>query len=154
MNKTNVMRLLDVANIKYEPHEYDENIVNGEEVAKAVGEDPNAVFKTLVCFNEKKEHYVFCVPVNGNLDLKKAAKISHSKFIDLIPQKELLPLTGYVHGGCSPVGMKKKFKTFIDETAQLFETIYVSGGKRGLQVELNPIDLSKYVESLFVDLLA
>ncbi len=154
MNKTNVMRLLDVANAPYTPHEYDENIVNGEQVALAVGEDPNAVFKTLVCFNEKKEHYVFCVPVNGNLDLKKAAKISHSKFIDLIPQKELLPLTGYVHGGCSPIGMKKQFTTFIDETAQLFDTIYISGGKRGLQVEISPIVLCEYIRSSFVDLLA
>lgn len=154
MNKTNVMRLLDVANAPYTPHEYDENIVNGEQVALAVGEDPNAVFKTLVCYNEKKEHYVFCVPVNGNLDLKKAAKISHSKFIDLIPQKELLPLTGYVHGGCSPIGMKKQFTTFIDETAQLFDTIYISGGKRGLQVEISPIRLCEYVGSSFVDLLA
>lgn len=154
MNKTNVMRLLDVANAPYTPHEYDESIVNGEQVALAVGEDPNAVFKTLVCYNEKKEHYVFCVPVNGNLDLKKAAKISHSKFIDLIPQKELLPLTGYVHGGCSPIGMKKQFTTFIDETAQLFDTIYISGGKRGLQVEISPTVLCEYVGSSFVDLLA
>ncbi|MCQ2796959.1 MAG: Cys-tRNA(Pro) deacylase [Bacilli bacterium] len=153
MNKTNVMRLLDVGNVRYEPHEYDENIVNGEQVALAVGEDPNAVFKTLVCYNEKKEHYVFCVPVNGSLDLKKAAKVSHSKFIDLIPQKELLPLTGYIHGGCSPIGMKKQFITFIDETAQLFDTIYISGGKRGLQVEINPLELSEYVKATFVDLL-
>ncbi|MBR1847588.1 MAG: Cys-tRNA(Pro) deacylase [Bacilli bacterium] len=152
MDKTNVMRLLDVAKIPYVMHEYDPEAVDGMEVARLVGENPEAVFKTLICENPKHEHFVFDIPVNAELDLKKAAKACGSKSIDLIPLKELLPLTGYVHGGCSPIGLKKMFPVYIDETAILFDTIYISGGKRGLQVELSPQDLADYVHATFIDL--
>lgn len=152
MDKTNVMRLLDAAKIKYEEMTYDPETVDGMSVASSIGEDPDCVFKTLVTENQDKVHFVFCVPVNAELDLKKAARASHSKSIVMIHQKELLPLTGYIHGGCSPIGMKKPFKTFIDETAQLFDEIYVSGGRRGFQVKLNPLELAKYVGAEFVDL--
>jgi Cys-tRNA(Pro)/Cys-tRNA(Cys) deacylase len=153
MEKTNVMRLLDVAGLAYTPHEYDPETVDGLSVAKILAQDPERVFKSLVCENDKGEHFVFEVPVNGELDLKKAAKASHSKSIELIPLKMLLPLTGYVHGGCSPIGLKKPFPVFIDETAQLFDTVFISAGKRGYQVELNPLDLAKYSQGSFVDLL-
>lgn len=152
MNKTNVMRLLDAANIKYDERVYSEDIVDGLGVASSLNEDPECVFKTLVTENEKKEHFVFCVPVAGELDLKKAAKASSSKSISMIKQKELLPLTGYVHGGCSPIGLKKQFPVYIDETAQIFDKIYVSGGRRGFQVGLNPLDLESSVKAKFVDL--
>lgn len=150
--KTNVMRLLEEANIPYTEHTYSEEIVDGEGVAAALGEDPSCVFKSLVCQNEKKEHFVFEVPVNATLNLKKAAKAAHAKSIAMIPQKELLPLTGYVHGGCSPIGLKKQFPVFIDETARLFDKIYISGGKRGFQVGLSPFDLQRYTHGTFVDL--
>lgn len=152
MDKTNVMRLLDVAKIPYVMHEYDPGAVDGMEVARLVGKNPEAVFKTLICENPKHEHFVFDIPVNAELDLKKAAKACGSKSIDLIPLKQLLPLTGYVHGGCSPIGLKKMFPVYIDETAILFDTIYISGGKRGLQVELSPQDLADYVHATFIDL--
>lgn len=152
MNKTNVMRLLDAANIKYDERVYSEEIVDGIGVANSLNEDPECVFKTLVTENDKKEHYVFCIPVTGELDLKKAAKASDSKSISMIKQKELLPLTGYIHGGCSPIGLKKQFPVFIDETAQLFDKIYVSGGRRGFQVGLNPSDLLSMVNGEYKDL--
>lgn len=151
MEKTNVMRLLDIAGISYIEREYDESIVNGIQVAEALKEDVDCVFKTLVVENQKKEHFVFCVPVAKELDLKKAAKSVSAKSIELIPQKTLLPLTGYVHGGCSPIGLKKPFPVVIDETAQLFDRIFVSGGKRGYQVGLNPLDLLSYCQAKFVD---
>lgn len=151
--KTNVMRLLDEANIEYSAHQYDEETVDGLSVAKELGEDPECVFKSLVCENEKHEHFVFEVPVNATLNLKKAAKASSSKSIEMIPQKQLLPLTGYVHGGCSPIGLKKTFPVYIDETARLFDKIYISAGKRGFQVCLSPQDLVKYVNGTFVDLM-
>ena len=147
-----MMRLLDAAKIKYEEMTYDPETVDGMSVASSIGEDPDCVFKTLVTKNQDKVHFVFCVPVNAELDLKKAARASHSKSIVMIHQKELLPLTGYIHGGCSPIGMKKPFKTYIDETAQLFDEIYVSGGRRGFQVKLSPIELAEYVGAEFVDL--
>jgi Cys-tRNA(Pro)/Cys-tRNA(Cys) deacylase len=151
--KTNAMRLLDAANISYIEHEYDpEKALSAKEVANIMNQDVEQVFKTLVTVGKSKEHYVFVVPGEGELDLKKAAKVSGEKFIEMIPQKDLLPLTGYIHGGCSPLGMKKKFKTFIDETAQLFDTIFVSGGKRGLQVEVNPVQLASLVEATFADI--
>ena len=152
MDKTNVSRLLDVAKIPYTMHEYDPEAVDGMEVARLVGENPEAVFKTLICENPKHEHFVFDIPVNAELDLKKAAKAAGSKSIDLIPLKSLLPLTGYVHGGCSPIGLKKPFPVFIDETAQLFDTIFISAGKRGCQVELSPLDLASYCKASFVAL--
>ena len=152
MEKTNVMRLLDVAKIPYKEHTYDPECVDGQEVAQKIGEDPEAVFKTLICMNQNKEYFVFDIPVCNELDLKKAAKACQSKSIELIPQKQLLPLTGYVHGGCSPIGLKKPFPVYIDETAVLFDTIFVSGGKRGYQIELSPTDLATYVAATFVPL--
>lgn len=152
MNKTNVMRLLDAANIKYDEKVYSEDIVDGLGVASSLNENPECVFKTLITENDKKEHFVFCIPVTGELDLKKAAKVSSSKSISMIKQKELLPLTGYVHGGCSPIGLKKQFPVYIDETAQLFDKIYVSGGRRGFQVGLSPLDLETIVKAKFIDL--
>lgn len=152
MDKTNVMRLLDASGITYQEKIYDSETTDGMTVASSIGENPEQVFKTLVTENQSKEHFVFCVPINAELDLKKAAKATRSKSIQMIHQKELLPLTGYIHGGCSPIGMKKAFPTFIDETAQLFDEIYVSGGKRGYQVCLSPMDLSAFTKASFADL--
>lgn len=150
--KTNVMRLLDAAGIAYVGREYDPEIVDGKSVALALGEDPETVFKTLIAENQKKERFAFCVPVTGELDLKKAAKAVGAKSIEMIPQKELLPSTGYVHGGCSPIGLKKPYPVTIDETAQLFERVFVSGGRRGFQVGLSPEDLVRYLNASFADL--
>lgn len=151
--KTNVMRLLDSLSISYQIHEYDsEKAISCKEVAAILSQDVEQVFKTLVTIGKSGEHYVFVVPGEGNLDLKKAAKASGEKFIEMIPQKDLLPLTGYIHGGCSPIGMKKKFETFIDETAQLFDTIFVSGGKRGVQIEISPLDLQQATDAAFIDI--
>ncbi|MBO4989944.1 MAG: Cys-tRNA(Pro) deacylase [Clostridia bacterium] len=151
MEKTNVMRLLDAASVSYTPHQYDPSLTDGISVAKSLGENPDCVFKTLVTTDGKK-HFVFVVPVNETLDLKKAAKAAGVKSIAMIPQKELLPLTGYVHGGCSPIGMKKPFPTIVSETALLFDTIVFSAGKRGFQVETNPEDLIRFVHGSFEDI--
>ena len=150
--KTNVMRLLDAAGIAYVGREYDPETVDGKSVALALGEDPETVFKTLIAENQKKERFAFCVPVTGELDLKKAAKAVGAKSIEMIPQKELLPSTGYVHGGCSPIGLKKPYPVTIDETAQLFERVFVSGGRRGFHVGLSPEDLARYLNASFADL--
>ena len=123
MEKTNVMRLLDAASISYKIHCYDKNVTDGVSVAHLCEENEDQVFKTLVTIGNDKNHYVFCIPVNSTLDLKKGAKVVGVKNIEMIPQKELLPLTGYVHGGCSPIGMKKPFKTVINDTALLFDYI-------------------------------
>lgn len=141
--KTNAMRLFDSAEIPYQTHAYDtkDGAIDGNSVAAKCGQDPDQVFKTLVTVGHSGEHYVFVVPVNGNLDLKKAAKAVKEKSIEMIKQKDLLPLTGYIHGGCSPFGMKKQFFTVFEETAQLYDTIMVSGGKVGLQIEANPEDM-------------
>lgn len=152
MEKTNVMRLLDASSIDYKAYEYDSGITDGMLVAKALNEDPDAVFKTLVTVAPSKQHYVFVVPVNCTLNLKKAAKSVNEKAIEMIKQKELLPLTGYIHGGCSPIGMKKPFKTVINETAQLFDEICVSAGKVGKQIQINPYVLAEYVNAEFNDL--
>lgn len=152
MQKTNVIRLLQQANVSFTVHEYDENETVGENVAKLVNKSPYEVFKTLVTVCDKNEHFVFVVPVNATLNLKKAAKSVGVKNIEMIKQKELLPLTGYIHGGCSPIGMKKQFRTVIDETAQLCDTICVSAGKRGLQIELSPFALAEYVGAKFYDI--
>lgn len=153
MIKTNVHRLLDVASIQYVTREYDESITDGEVIAKLLDEDPDCVYKTLVTEDGNHNHFVFCIPVNAKLDLKKAAKAAGVKSISMILQKNLLPLTGYVHGGCSPIGMKKPFPTFIEETSQLYERICVSGGRKGCQVQLSPFDLKEYVSATFVDLI-
>ncbi len=144
--KTNVMRLLDQKKIKYQVHTYlDTDAISGREVTCALKQDPNAVFKTLVTVGKSKNHYVFLVPVAKELDLKKAAKCVGEKKIEMIKAKELLGLTGYIHGGCSPIGMKKFFRTIIDSSAQNFETIMFSGGKIGYQVELKLEDLRKII---------
>ena len=154
MNKTNVMRLLDAAKIAYDArqYEYDENDLNGMHAAEALEMPPEQIFKTLVARGDKCGYLVFCVPVCCELDLKKAAKAAGDKKVDLIPVKELLPLTGYLRGGCSPIGMKKQFPTFMDETAQLYDCIGVSGGCRGCQILLEPTALADYVGLTFCDL--
>ena len=152
MDKTNVMRILDNLNIKYNYYNYDNSETRGEEVAKLVGKDANMVFKTLVTIGSDNKHYVFMIPVNCELDLKKAALCANVKRIEMIKQKELFPLTGYIHGGCSPIGMKKDFPTFIDEVALLFDEICFSGGKVGYQVEVGIEDLKKLFGDCFSDL--
>lgn len=139
-SKTNAMRLFDAAKTDYSIHTYDteDGLIDGHSVAEKCGQDPDRVFKTLVTKGHSGEHYVFVIPVNAALDLKKAAKAVKEKSIEMIRQKELLSLTGYVHGGCSPFGMKKLFFTVFEETAQLFDTIMVSGGKIGCQIEADP----------------
>ena len=140
--KTNVMRVLDGKKISYESHSYEPDAtMTGEEIADILGEDPDKVFKTLVTQGKSGGYYVFVVPVKEELDLKKAAKAAGEKAVSMIKQKELLPLTGYVHGGCSPIGMKKQFPTFIHETATGFDKVFVSAGKVGFQIELAPDDL-------------
>jgi len=144
--KTNVMRVLDGKKIVYKSHAYEPDAtMSGEEIAGILGEEPDKVFKTLVTQGKSGAYYVFVVPVKEELDLKKAAKASGEKAIAMIKQKELLPLTGYVHGGCSPIGMKKQFPTFIHETAQELDKIFVSAGKVGFQIELAPVDLINVV---------
>lgn len=152
MDKTNVSRLLDVKGVKYQMYEYDEEVTDGQEVAKLVGKESYEVFKTLVTVVGVKEYRVFVVPVSSSLDLKKAAKASGVKTVEMLKQKELLPLTGYIHGGCSPIGMKKTFKTYIDETALLLDKMFVSAGKRGRQIEIAPNDLAQFVGAEFKDL--
>lgn len=140
--KTNVMRVLDGKKIPYESHTYKPDAtMTGEEIAAILGEDSEKVFKTLVTQGKSGAYYVFVVPVKEELDLKKAAKASGEKAVRMIKQKELLPLTGYVHGGCSPIGMKKQFPTFIHETSASFDKVFVSAGKVGYQIELSPEDL-------------
>ncbi|MBO7335538.1 MAG: Cys-tRNA(Pro) deacylase [Lachnospiraceae bacterium] len=141
-DKTNVMRVLDGKKIPYESHSYEPDAtMTGEEIAGILKEDPEKVFKTLVTQGKSGAYYVFVVPVKAELDLKKAAKAAGEKAVAMIKQKELLPLTGYVHGGCSPIGMKKQFPTFIHETAPQFEHMFVSAGKVGFQIEIAPADL-------------
>lgn len=140
--KTNVMRVLDGKKISYESHSYEPDpTMSGEEIAGILGENPDKVFKTLVTQGKSGAYYVFVVPVKAELDLKKAAKTTGEKSIVMIKQKDLLPLTGYVHGGCSPIGMKKQFRTFIHETALAYDRVFVSAGKVGFQIELAPEDL-------------
>ena len=154
MEKTNVMRILDQKKISYKAHEYgDTGAVSGMEVATALNQNPNQVFKTLVTVGASKRNYVFVVPVWGELHLKKAAKAVGEKSIEMIKSKELLPLTGYIHGGCSPIGMKKLFKTVLHESAQEYDTIFFSAGKIGYQVEVSPQDLKKVIPYEFGDIL-
>lgn len=152
IQKTNVMRILEQKKVKYQPHSYaDTEAISGIEVAEVLGQDVSQVFKTLVTVGSTKRNYVFVIPVNKELDLKKAASAVREKKIEMIKTKELLPLTGYVHGGCSPIGMKKLFKTVVDETAAGQETIMFSAGKIGYQVEVSPADLKKVIEYEFAD---
>ncbi len=153
-NKTNVMRVLDAGKIAYASRAYEPDAtMSGEQIAALLGEDPDRVFKTLVTQGKSGRHYVFVVPVGAELNLKKAAKAAGEKAIGMIRQKELLPLTGYVHGGCSPIGMKKQFPTFIHETAQRYEKMFVSAGKVGLQIELAPKDLAAAAGCGFADII-
>lgn len=154
MTKTNALRLMDAAGISYRAveYDYDENDLGGMHVAAETGMNPDQVFKTLVARGEKRGPMVFCIPVSCSLDLKKAAKAAGDKKVEMIHMKELLGLTGYIRGGCSPVGMKKKFPTFMDETALLYDEIAVSGGARGLQMVLSPEALMEYADITPVDL--
>lgn len=153
MEKTNAARLIEKKGIEHTLLSYEcEGALSGTEVASLLGLDPDTVFKTLVTVSSSNRHYVFMIPVASSLDLKKAAKAAGEKKIEMIKDRELLPLTGYVHGGCSPIGMKKPFPTFIDETAVLFDRIYFSAGRIGCQVAMAPSDLMKLVPVRYADL--
>jgi len=151
--KTNVMRLLDQQGVVYQSHCYEgTGAVSGAEVAAVLGQDPARVFKTLVTEGRSGQHYVFVIPVLRELDLKKAAAAAGEKSIAMVKSKELLPLTGYIHGGCSPIGMKKPFPTFVEESAIVFDTILFSAGKIGQQVELAPDKLEQLVAFQYAEL--
>jgi Cys-tRNA(Pro)/Cys-tRNA(Cys) deacylase len=154
MAKTNAIRILESKGIEHSFVEYQssEDEVDAITVANKINANPEMVFKTLVTVNEKNEHFVFVIPGPVDLNLKKAAAAADSKKIELIKVKDLLPLTGYIRGGCSPIGMKKLFPTYIDETAQLFEKIYCSAGIRGMQLLITPDDLAAVIEAEFADL--
>ena len=144
--KTNVMRILEQKKISYQSYNYlNTGAISGVEVAQALGENPDVVFKTLVTEGKSGDHYVFVIPVEKELNLKKAAKSVGEKSIEMIRQKELLPLTGYIHGGCSPIGMKKQFITTVDKNAENYEKIIFSAGKIGYQVEITLEDLKKVI---------
>lgn len=151
--KTNVMRFLEQKKIPYLMHDYTESgAIAGEDVARVLGEKPDEVFKTLVTVGKSKQNYVFLVPVNKELNLKKAASAVGEKNIEMIKSKELLGLTGYVHGGCSPIGMKKQFPTVVHNTAEAMENILFSGGKIGMQVEIKTEDFIKIINIKFADI--
>jgi Cys-tRNA(Pro)/Cys-tRNA(Cys) deacylase len=152
MEKTNVMRILTQNKIEYNSYEYNPDETVGENVAALIGRPAESTFKTLVTVANTKTYYVFVVPVNCSLDLKKAAKVVGVKSIEMIKQKDLLPLTGYIHGGCSPIGMKKRFHTVIHNTAESFDKIAFSAGKRGCQVELSPFDLINLIGAEVADI--
>lgn len=151
--KTNAMRILDAKKIAYKHYEYDPETTDGLLVAGLLGQPREKVFKTLVTVAATRNNYVFVIPVGETLDLKKAAKTVSEKSLSMIKQKELLPLTGYIHGGCSPIGMKKQFKTVIHTSAQSQKTICVSAGHVGNQIELSTIELSELVGAEFADLI-
>lgn len=155
MAKTNVIRILEANKISHSIYSYkvDEDDLSGETVAEKIGAMPETVFKTLVALGDKSGIIVFCIPVTAELNLKKAASASGNKKIEMIKQKELLPLTGYIRGGCSPIGMKKHFPVYIEETVQLFDYIYISAGIRGMQVKLSPYDLKNLINGIFEDLI-
>ena len=155
INKTNAARLLDKAKIAYKliPYTVDENNLAATHVAEQLGEDISCVFKTLVLHGDRSGYFVCVIPGDMEVDLKKAAKVAGAKKADLIPMKELLPLTGYIRGGCSPIGLKKPFPIFIHQSAQSFDTIYISAGVRGLQIAINPADLIKYTRATMADII-
>ena len=154
MEKTNVMRVLAQKKIAYKEYFYgDTGAVSGVDGAEALNEDKKRVFKTLVTVGKTGQHYVFMIPVAEELDFKKCAKAVGEKNIEMIPQKELLPLTGYIHGGCSPIGMKKQFRTVINSSAENFSSILFSGGKIGYQVEVSLKDLAKVIRYSFFDVI-
>lgn len=154
INKTNAARLLDKAHIDYElvPYEVDENDLSATHVADGLGEDIRQVFKTLVLETNTREHIVCVVPGNGEVDLKKAAKVAGAKKVEMIPMKELLPLTGYIRGGCSPIGMRKPFATYYHSTALDYDFIYVSAGVRGLQLKVSPRELVEFTRGTVADI--
>lgn len=152
-SKTNAIREVEAAGVPCEVRTFEcEEALSGVEVADMLDLDPDRVFKTLVTVGKSGEHYVFMVPVAEELDLKRAAKSVEEKAVEMIKSRELLPLTGYVHGGCSPIGMKKQFPTVIDETAQLFDVICFSGGRIGCQLEMAPNDLASLIPLQFADI--
>lgn len=152
--KTNATRALAAAKVEFETFEYDydESDLSGVHIANEMGEDPDLVYKTLVTKGEKTGINVFCIPVEKELDLKKCASLVGDKKIEMIHVKDLLALTGYIRGGCSPVGMKKLYPTYIDESAKALQKIYVSAGKRGGQIYINPVDLAEFVKANFADI--
>ena len=154
MNKTNAMRKLDKAGIKYEPIEYvpDDSDLSGVHIAKQTGLPPEIMFKTLVARGEKRGLLVFCIPVNAELDLKKCAALAGDKRVELVAVKELLGLTGYIRGGCSPIGMKKDFPTYFDETVILYDKITVSAGIKGCQLMLSQSELIDFIGATVADL--
>lgn len=153
INKTNAARLLDKAKIPYElvPYVVDESDLGAQHIANQLNEDINQVFKTLVLTGDKTKFFVCVIPGNLEVDLKKAAKVSGNKKVEMIPMKELLPTTGYIRGGCTPIGMKKPFPTYFHETCTNFDYIYVSAGVRGLQLKINPQQLVDYVHATIAD---
>lgn len=152
-DKTNAIRIIDQKKLPYKSHSYvDTGAISGKDVAETLGQNPDKVFKTLVCIGKSGGHYVFLVPVSSELDYKKAAKSVGEKFVEMIKSKDLFPLTGYVHGGCSPIGMKKQFRTLVDRSAALHETIYFSAGKVGHQIEMDVNDLAKVINIQLADL--
>lgn len=155
IEKTNAARLLDRAKIKYElvPYTVDEDNLAATHVAEELGEDIAMVFKTLVLRGDRTGHFVCVIPGDKEVDLKAAAKVSGNKKADLIPMKELLPTTGYIRGGCTPIGMKKPFPTFIHSTCLNYDTIYISAGVRGLQIAINPQDLINFISASVTDLI-
>lgn len=156
MAKTNAIRMLEQAGFSFTTEEYevDENDLSGSHAADVMGADHDRVFKTLVLKGEKKGYIVCCIPVDEELDLKKAAKAAGDKKVEMLSVKDLLPVTGYIRGGCSPIGMKKKFPTYIEETAILFDEIAVSAGVRGTQIIINPDALREFTEAEFVSLIS
>ena len=154
-SKTNALRLAESAGLFITAYEYDisDNRIDANSIAEKIGRSPQEVFKTLVTMTPAHEYFVFIVPAANELDLKKAAKAAARKSIEMIPLKELLPLTGYIHGGCSPVGMKKTFKTFIHETAEALEYMMVSAGKVGMQMKVAPTDLQKVTKHAYAHLI-
>ena len=153
IEKTNAARLLDKAGLKYDliPYEFDENDLAAQHVADSLGQDIAQVFKTLVLRGDKSGHIVCVIPGDKEVDLKALAKVSGNKKVEMIAMKDLLAVTGYIRGGCSPIGMKKRFPTYFHSTANDHEIIYVSAGVRGLQIEINPKDLISYVDALVAD---
>jgi Cys-tRNA(Pro)/Cys-tRNA(Cys) deacylase len=154
--KTNVMRALEAHGIPYSQYEYDDsdNMIDGVTVADMIGQDPDRVFKTLVTISKNHVNYVFVLPVNKELDLKKAARAVGEKSVEMIPVKQIEPATGYIKGGCSPVGMKKQFTTVFDETALLYDNIIMSGGRVGVQVEVDPQTIENVIPCSFKDICA
>ena len=155
MSKTNAIRILEANDIPYNTASYEvnENDLSGTSVAGKIGEDAEKVFKTLVANGDKNGINIFCVPVTAGLNLKKAALASGNKKIEMIKVKDLLPVTGYIRGGCSPIGMKKSFPTYLEETIQVFDKIFINAGIRGMQISISPDDLQKITHANFVDLI-